>query len=397
MDKIRIIEAGHELGLGGTEYVIQLYSKFLNKCNFEVVVVAIREGGVRTKLIEDLGVRVIVLNGDLQKLGTLLKEADVLHWHDNGTENTAVFNVIRENKPKLVIQTNVFGQYDGSTHYDLVDYDMFVSRMILVRRMLQDENLKDRFISKRKALYNPVDVNHITSLIPSENQVQEFKRKNNLQDCFIVGRIGRAADAKFHTITLDGFAEFSKRTKNTRFLLVGATPHVLEYAQALGILDKMIILENTPDLEQLLIYYSCLDIFLAVSRIGESFGLAIAEAMSVGVPVVTASTPLKDNAQIELIDNGQTGLVVEREAIRIAEALLFLYQNKETRLRFSKAARLKAIKEFEAERIVKSLENLIYQNFNLPYRNDDASLIVDYSGEIANEYAARCSNLWEPG
>ena len=44
-----------------------------------------------------------------------------------------------------------------------------------------------------------------------------------------------------------------------------------------------------------------MDGFLHVSRIGESFGMVLCEAMLCGVPVVTLSTPLKDNSQLEVV------------------------------------------------------------------------------------------------
>ncbi|MGY0036900.1 hypothetical protein [Pedobacter sp. NJ-S-72] len=223
MKKIKIIEAGNELGLGGTAYTIQLISKFLNKENFEVTVVGVKEGGARVKLIRDLGINVVILDGDLSKLAKLLQETDVFHWHGDGSLNPEIFNVVKENKLKLVLMTNTFGLYDYSKFYKLIDYDLFVSKMILTRRMDSDRYLKENFASKRKALSNPVDVKQINRLLPSNDQVKAFKQENNLQASFIVGRIGRSDNDRFDLITLDGFAEFAKSVSNARFLLVGAS------------------------------------------------------------------------------------------------------------------------------------------------------------------------------
>jgi hypothetical protein len=52
-----------------------------------------------------------------------------------------------------------------------------------------------------------------------------------------------------------------------------------------------------------------MDGFLHLSRIGESFGMVLCEAMLCGVPVVTLSTPLKDNSQLEVVGHGVGGLV----------------------------------------------------------------------------------------
>lgn len=394
MNKIKIIEAGNELGLGGTEYAIQLYSKFLNKDHFKVTVVGLHEGGPRVKLIQDMGIDVHVLNGDLVKLAGLLKETDVFHWHGSGMLNAELFNVVKENKPKLVIQTNVFGAYDHSSLYDVIDYDLYISQMILIRRMEQDSGLNDNFNAKRKVLPYPVDVDLIADLLPDNNEIQDFKELHKIHDCFIVGRIGRPDNAKFDIITLDAFAAFADKVENARFLLVGVTPKILAYAETLNITDKLIIFENTPDLRTLLLYYNAIDIFLAISEFGESFGMVIAEAMTSGIPVVTVSTPTRDNAQIELVDNAKTGLVVERNKEKIVSAMLFLYHDRKEILKLSVSSKQKITKEYKADNIVKSLENLIFSHLKVPIPGIERSLVKGFSPDMAHDYMNRCSDLW---
>jgi hypothetical protein len=52
------------------------------------------------------------------------------------------------------------------------------------------------------------------------------------------------------------------------------------------------------------------DVMLHYARYGESFGYALAEAALAGLPVIVQSTPWGDNAQAELIRDGETGFVV---------------------------------------------------------------------------------------
>jgi len=394
MKKIKIIEATVELGLGGTEYVIQLYSKYLNKEHFEVTVVGLNGGGERVKFIEKYGVRVLILGGDYTRLATLLSETDVFHWHGAGIMDAQLLATVQANKPKLVIQTNIFGLYYHSPTYDLIDYDLYVSKMILIRRMKEDRYFNMDFRKKRKALYNPVDVDAMNDHLPTEDELQQFKKEHQLDGYFIIGRIGRADDNKFDPISLYAFAEFVNRVKNARFLIVGVTPKILNYAKALNILDKLVVFENTPDLKQLLLYYSAIDIFLAASSMGESFGIVIAEAMNSGIPVVTINTPDRDNAQIELVDNGVTGLVVERHSTKIADALTFLYQNNELRYKFGIAAQAKVLREYKADQIVASLENLIYRHLQVPYQNKIESLLKDFNIKNLYDYTKRRRNLW---
>jgi glycosyltransferase involved in cell wall biosynthesis len=394
-EKIRIIEAANQLSLGGTEYALQTYSKYLNKDLFDVKVVAIYKGGERVKLIEELGIEVIQLNGDFDKFDELLTKTDVFHWHGDGTLDKNIFERIKKNKPKLVIQTNVFGYFDNSSFYNLIDYDLYISKMILVRRMELDKKSSNKHEQKRKVLSYPVDINHLGSISPSDEDVLSFKKENNLLETFVVGRIGRSDDHKFDLITLDGFAELAKLKNNVKFLLVGSTPKIVEHAKKLNILDKMLILETSSDLSSLLVYYKSLDVFVAASNIGESFGMVIAEAMFLQVPVVTINTPDRDNAQIELVDNGVNGFVVPRLKNRVGAALIQLYDNRELKYKFSKMAKYKITDRYSGEKIVLSLEQLIIEHLCLkkqqPYIS---SQLFDFSENIIKDYRDRCNNLY---
>jgi glycosyltransferase involved in cell wall biosynthesis len=395
--KIKVIEIVNQLGLGGTEYALQLFAKFFDKKRFDVTVISLITGGERVEILKALNIDVVVLNGNFDDLEVYLRQADVVHWHGGGSLESELFQSLRQHKPSLVIQTNVFGSYEPSPLYDLIDYDLYISNMILVRRMALDKQLHDNFLSKRKVLPYPVDIDDINNSLPSEKEILQFRVHHKLDGNFIVGRIGRPDNHKFDLITLDGFAKFAANIENTKFLLVGATNEMMSHARSLGISDKIVIVENTVQLKTLLIYYKSMDVFLAASRIGESFGMVIAEAMVVGTPVVTISTQDRDNAQIELMDNEESGIVVRRSKTAIAQALKHLYKKPEDRIKLSNNSKLKIARDYKAQKIVRSLEQLIFKHFNLPTDEyNKKSLIKDYSQEMINDYERRCQNLFDP-
>jgi len=397
MKKIKVLEIVNQLGLGGTEYALQLFAKFLDKSHFEVTVISLIKGGERVQQLQNLGIKVVVLYNDFSQLPNYLKETDVVHWHGGGSLESELFQALKKYKPPLVIQTNVFGIYDSSPLYDLIDFDLYISKMTMVRRMSLDHQLPDTFVSKRKVLPYPVDVDEINKLLPSNQEVKDFKDQHGLSGCFIVGRIGRPDNNKFDLITLTGFAKFARRVKNTKFLLAGATEEMISHAESLGIRDRLIVIENTVDLKTLLIYYKAMDVFLAASQMGESFGMVIAEAMSVGTPVLTISTEEKDNAQIELINNEESGIVVKRSKTSIAQALKYLQRNPSIRLKLSQQSKLKIAKDYKAQNIVKSLEQLILTHFQLPTdRYVEGTLLQPYSQEMIEDYKMRCKNLFGP-
>ena len=396
-DKIRIVEASNMLGLGGTEYVLQLFCKYFDKDIFDITVVGFYGGGPRADILTAMGVKVELLNGDRNRFAEILKRTDVLHWHGSGRLDEDVFSVVEKNKPRLVIQTNVFGKfYKGNKFNKLIDYDFYVSKMCLVRRMCRDGYSGVKYSAKRKLLYNPVDYGFIQENLPAYAAVRELREDLGLVDCFVAGRIGRADDHKFDLVAIDAIALLRHKIPKFRFLLVGATEKITKYVSKLGLDDIVIYVEPISDFKELLKYYCLLDVFVAASAIGESFGMVIAEAMACGVPVVTISTPSKDNGQIELVDNGITGYVVGSYDRLICMAIMDLYINNNMASTLSNNSKNKIAKSYEASRIVYSMQGFILSKLSNNHMSENAdSLIVDWNDTLIKEYKDRRKNLFQ--
>ena len=82
---------------------------------------------------------------------------------------------------------------------------------------------------------------------------------------------------------------------------------------------------------------SALDVVLHTSSIGESFGYGIAEPMNLGKPIISHSVPWADQAQIELVRQGECGFVASSPSA-MGEAMLRLADSGELRQRFGEAA-----------------------------------------------------------
>lgn len=169
---------------------------------------------------------------------------------------------------------------------------------------------------------------------------------------------------------------------------------MIAHAQKIGITNQLIVCQNTSDLQELLYYYKTIDIFLAASAIGESFGMVIAEAMTSGTPVVTISTEDRDNAQIELVNHQKTGIVTSNDQHQIAEALQYLYEDTAVRTRLSSASKEKIVTAYKAQHIVGSLEQLIYKHLGRATNSSTPNLLVDFSKDLINDYRKRCINIY---
>jgi hypothetical protein len=132
------------------------------------------------------------------------------------------------------------------------------------------------------------------------------------------------------------------------------------------------------------------DCLVSCSTIGESFGLAIAEAMAMGLPVIVNSTPKADNAQVELCEHMVTGIVANTVG-SIAAALELLHDCPEfprtlgangrqlVERMFSAAVVERRIRRFIRERLAASMNPL---SERIPATAEAPSIEID-SASIA--------------
>ena len=133
------------------------------------------------------------------------------------------------------------------------------------------------------------------------------------RDAFVFGRIGQVSIPKWSTDLISAF-EVVARSEPKTWLAVCGMPepmHALAAKLPADIRSRVAELPATDSDVELRRYYSVMDVFAHVSQKGESFGMVICEAMLCGIPVITMSTPLRDNSQIEVVPNGKAGVVVQ--------------------------------------------------------------------------------------
>jgi glycosyltransferase involved in cell wall biosynthesis len=395
--KIRLVEASNQLGLGGTELALENFCRHLDPCRFDVTVVGFNEGGVRAEILQNLGFRVVIINRDRAAWEKILANCDVLHYHGPGWLDPSLFESLRDHKPPLVMQTNVFGMVDHGPYYDLIDVDLYISKMILLRQMKDKEKRNDFSHNKSYMLYYPVDIKRIQENLPSQDEIEKCRKDLGLEGYMTLGRVGRAADAKFHAVAIRMMPLLIKKVPRVKFLVVGSTDQMRRLSERLGVQDSFVWVDTTSDLRTLLTYYRSMDVYVAASAIGESFGMNIAEAMACGLPVVAISTPHQDNAQIELVDQGVNGLVVEDYPRLVALACQELLRNEPLRRKLGDAAQVK-VESYSAEKMTRALENIIYQRLGFSTgdnpKGSPSPFPLQWSEDMATDYQRRLGKVF---
>jgi glycosyltransferase involved in cell wall biosynthesis len=336
MSKIRVLHVTNQLELGGTEKSLEIFCRHLDQSRFDVFACGRLGGGVRATELERFGIPVIIKPEDLTRLVRELR-IDVVHVHRAGAYEPGTLPEKRNGRPKIV-ETNVFHDFDAQEG-DRIDCHCFVSessKAAYVHRYGQ------RAGARYETLYNPVDFSEFDS--------------PHAPFSATIGRCSRADDQKWHDVCLNSLPRIFRKVPQARCLLQGATTRVREKLISLGLNGRVELLEPSMDVGRL---YQRLDVFIHGSRIGETFGCVIAEAMANGIPVVTLSTPQrkKANAQAELVEHNVTGFVC-RWQWQYAGAVIELLRNEDLRTKFGRRSYEKARAQFEASALTRKLEQL---------------------------------------
>ena len=186
-----------------------------------------------------------------------------------------------------------------------------------------------------------------TKLQPKE--IKRIKDKYHFANRFAVGLVGRIDWYKAQYLLIDAIAILKKKDLDSQGIIVG---HAMDlgYLDALknqitdlNIDDRISFIDFTDKPQELM---QCFDVLVLPTHV-ETFGLVLAEAMALGIPVIGSNA----GGVLEIIDDEQTGLLFEtKNAESLAFAIERLMNDTELRSRLSAAGEEKAKREYNTNR-----------------------------------------------
>jgi glycosyltransferase involved in cell wall biosynthesis len=314
-----------DFGIGGTQRVAQNLTLGVRSEGLDVAVLAYKKGGPRAKAYLDLEIPTFGVTTEGGDTAAALRAAlewrpDIVHIHRSGYTNayeTQILKAFKSAKSKIV-ETNVFARYDKSDARNLIDVHCLISQWCYVKWSLwrpkydcSAATILPNAVSRGRFL--PMDAGE-KAAVRAELGIPAGR--------FVFGRIGQPIPAKWSPLILDAFVAARPVERDLGLLLVGAP---LGYADKVASLDRkiaerIIMLDPVAEDERLKRFFGAMDVFLHMAAIGESFGMVLCEAMLCGIPVVTLSTPLKDNSQLEVVGH-QKGGIVARDLPGVIQAM----------------------------------------------------------------------------
>lgn len=175
----------------------------------------------------------------------------------------------------------------------------------------------------------------------------------------VVGTVGHLAPIKGHDVFVRAAALISARRPSVHFVIIGEdkSPHMsyrrhLESLLAeLGLSGSVTMPGWRDDMPAAL---SSLTLFVSAAR-SEPFGLAIVEAMAVGLPIVAAAS----EGALEIIDDGVNGkLAPVDDPEALADAIDNLLNDPLERERLGRNAQLTAGQRFSVSRMASDTEQV---------------------------------------
>ncbi|MDD3313250.1 glycosyltransferase family 4 protein [Pseudodesulfovibrio sp.] len=339
---VRVLHIANSLGPGGTEKVMQLLVSHLDRTRFLPAVYS-PEDGVRAAQIRALGVETHVGGDLLAVLGRF--RPTVVHLHRAGCPEPALLTPVKRAGVPVVVETNVFGRHDPSPQARIIDRTLFVSRFCL-KRFTQATGLADP--GRYGFLYNPVDTDFFAR---AARRDRDFSRP-------VIGRVSRPDPGKWSRLALDILPILARELPGFRCRILGGIPEARDFVREHGLEQSVVFHDPVATDAEIAAFLDRVSLLAHANDTGESFGLVIAEAMACGLPVVThPAAGDRDNAQLELVDHGVTGLVTDNAA-DYAAAVKHLLTHPDEARRMGEAGRAKAARLFRVQDIARQLEDI---------------------------------------
>lgn len=240
-----------------------------------------------------------------------------------------------------------------------------LSKAIAVSKPVE-ANLQKVFPKEKiNLISNGIDVESRMN-VDREKLRQEFRFEHNIPfDAFLIGTVGELKVLKGQRDFILAAQIIAQKFPEARFIIVGKDNSAKkDFRKELKRLVKIFRLEDRflwlDWAEDTALLLSALDVFVSASHT-ESFGLAILEAMAIGVAIAATGT----EGANELLQTNVSGKIVPmKDAVKLAEAVSELLSDENLRETLGKNAQIRAKEKFGLEKMIIETEK-VYKEFSM--------------------------------
>ncbi len=291
---------------------------------------------------------------DLSKLVNR-NRIQIVHAHMARDYPLAAYAAITNPGSKLIVTRHVLFNLSPLHRMTLSK----CARVIAVSQAVASQLRADEIVpaGKISVVVNGIDTARFQAAREKFTRREFLTRWELPENSSLVGTVGELTPLKGQEDFLRAAVQVLRQHPSAYFIVAGIDhsrgnqhrSHIERLIEDLNLRERVRLVGWMEDLAEL---YCALDVFVSASRT-ESFGLALAEAMASGTAVVATET---EGAR-ELIQPDETGVLIPIGDIdRLANAVLKLVKDKDSRGRLGTKAQQAAATSFSVERMIAETE-----------------------------------------
>jgi len=355
---------------GGMEMITVTSIKKLLERGLEITLLCTAESRIHTET-NNLGIIIHAINSNevqlplnIVKVSGILKEAqfDIVHTHASKDLWLLVPALKLSGRNIPLFLTKHVGSF--ITKKDILHRNIYkrVDKVFAISNVIKYNLLETCPLDESKVtlLHNGIDVKYY---FPSKDFKVNGRRKWGIKKSeILIGMMGRFSPGKGHEEFLSAANKLNKKHDNLKFIVIGeASRGEDEYAKKIkktaegNNIKNIIFTGYLSDVRETL---SAMDIFVFPSH-AEAFGLALAEAMAMGLPTVCSNS----DGVLDIAINGETSFLFENKNVdSLIEKIELFINLKNKRKSFGEKGRERVIDNFNLEtQIDKVIE--LYNNY----------------------------------
>ena len=226
-----------------------------------------------------------------KEIRSILKNGyDVIHLHTSFWKSLHMEELAKEAQiPRVIIHAHNSGVFDDDKREEKARCHELIKSQINTNIATDfwacswkaAEFLYGKQIPKDKIkiMNNAIDLD---SFKYDEVTRNRYRAELGLENCFVIGHVGRFSYQKNHKFLIDVFNKVSKERKDARLMLIGKGPlesEIEKQVRSYGIADKVLFLGKRNDVNAL---YNAMDVFCFPSHF-EGLGMVLIEAQANGL------------------------------------------------------------------------------------------------------------------